>query len=324
MGAGCLSLRLAVRGLTWIGTDNVLNAVLERFVYRDYDADAVRGKQWRSRRFQILVYHRISPDQHPFFPPVQPGLFERQLEILKRFYRVMDLHELVERSCKRSLPERAVAITFDDGYRDNYLHALPLLRKYDMPATIFVATAAADNRKILWHDRVFDAFRFARIKRVRLPSWQEFEIVLEPKEQARQSLEKLLRRAKYLPGQSRLALVDELEEALQPDPTGHPRASMLSWEEMKEMQAQKIQFGSHTVTHPVLTCIDEQQLSREIVDSKAELEARLGTKVTAFAYPNGQPPDYNEKIKQNCGTRVTAVQSLRSWGSILPTRTASS
>ena len=91
MGAGCVSLRLAVRGLTRIGTDNVLNAVLERLVYRDYDADAVPVKQWRSRRFQILVYHRMSPDPHPFFPPVHPGLFERQLRILKRFYRVMDL-----------------------------------------------------------------------------------------------------------------------------------------------------------------------------------------------------------------------------------------
>ena len=174
----------------------------------------------------------------------------------------------------------------------------PLLRKYDMPATIFVATAAADNRKILWHDRVFDAFRFARIKRVRLRSWQEFEIRLESEEPARQSLKRLLQRATYLSGQARLALVDELEQALEPDPTGRPRACMLSWEEMKEMQAQKIRFGSHTVTHPILTCIDEHQLSREIVDSKAELEARLGTKVTAFAYPNGQPLDYNENIKQ--------------------------
>ena len=215
-----------------------------------------------------------------------------------------------------------MAITFDDGYRDNYLHALPLLRKYDLPATIFVATAAADNRKTLWHDRVFDAFRFARIKRVRLRSWQEFEVRLESESSLTEPRNCSIER--YLPCQSRLALVDELEQALEPDPTGSPRACMLSWEEMKEMQAQKIRFGSHTVTHPILTCIDEQQLSREIVDSKAELEARLGTTVSAFAYPNGQPPDYNEKIKQklrDAGYRCAVTTKL---GFNTADRTASS
>jgi peptidoglycan/xylan/chitin deacetylase (PgdA/CDA1 family) len=210
----------------------------------------------------------------------------------------MDLEELVARGTRGDLPERAVAITFDDGYEDNYRHAFPLLRKFGLPATIFIASAAVNNRLPLWHDRVFDAFRFAQAKRARLRSWHEFEIVLESEDWARQSLRRFLQRAKYLPCQTRLALVDELEQALDPDACGHPRASMLTWEQMREMQAHGIRFGSHTVTHPILTCVDEQQLRDELFNSKAELEARLAEKVTGFAYPNGKPDDYNEEVKK--------------------------
>src|SRR5689334_9989952 len=117
-----------------------------------------------SERFQLVGYHKVSPDPHPFFEPVQPDVFERQMQFFKDCYNVMELQELVRRSQRGSLPERAMAITFDDGYRDNYDYAFPILKKLGLPATIFVATSAIENAKILWHDRIFDAFRFARAK----------------------------------------------------------------------------------------------------------------------------------------------------------------
>src|SRR5688572_29400192 len=88
--------------------DHFANRFMERF-YRN----GRNGQSRFSRRFQILAYHKVSPDPHPFFEPVHPEVFERYVQFLKRCYRVMDLDELVERSQRGDVPVRAVAITFD-------------------------------------------------------------------------------------------------------------------------------------------------------------------------------------------------------------------
>src|SRR5678815_1522291 len=113
-------IRLAVG----LNIDDLANSVFERF----------------SRRFQILTYHKVSPDPHPFFAPTHPAVFEQQMQFLATYYRVMPLAELVERSQHGDIPPRSVAVTFDDGYRDNYDFAFPILKKWRIPATIFVAT----------------------------------------------------------------------------------------------------------------------------------------------------------------------------------------
>ena len=89
-------------------------------------------------RFQIIGYHKVSPDPHPFFEPVEPAVFEQQMQFLKNSYNVVELQELVTRSQRGQLPERAVAITFDDGYRDNYEYAFPILKKYALPAASII------------------------------------------------------------------------------------------------------------------------------------------------------------------------------------------
>jgi len=294
---GRVPYRLAIKGLAALEVDRFLNAALETLVYR-HRRDSLRPvERWRRRRFQVLVYHKVSSDPHPFFPPVPPCVFDQQLNILKHLYNVLPLQELVERSMNDDLPERAVAITFDDGYQDNYTYAFPILRKYELPATIFVSTAAIDNKVTLWHDQVFDAFRFARNKKAHLDRI-DCEINLNEADTAWQSLNMVLRRAKYLPARSRIDFVNEVEQALNSDITAQPRANMLSWAEIEEMHRQGIRFGSHTVTHPILTQVDQQQLQWEITESKSELQKRLNMEVTAFAYPNGQARDYDESVKR--------------------------
>jgi peptidoglycan/xylan/chitin deacetylase (PgdA/CDA1 family) len=243
-----------------------------------------------SGRFQVLSYHKVSPEVHPFFEPLQPAIFEQQMRFLKRCYNVLDLQELVDRSRYGEVPERAVAITFDDGYSDNYEYAFPILRNYDLPATIFVATAAIDNRDILWHDRIFDAFRFA----TRKPGARE----------ERRILNSAINRARGLSGEALSRFIEELEQGLQPDFAGRAKQSMLTWEQIQEMHRSGIQFGSHTVTHPIVSRLSKERLERELRESQAELSDRLRTPITAFAYPNGRASDYNDDVKsalRRCG-----------------------
>src|SRR5215471_14717547 len=111
-----------------LNVDRMANRVVERL----YSNRRHAAPHW-ARRFQILGYHKISTDPHPFFEPIHPQVFDQQMRFLKTCYNVLSLSELVERSRRGDVPERAVAITFDDGYRDNYDCAFPILKKYNLP-----------------------------------------------------------------------------------------------------------------------------------------------------------------------------------------------
>jgi len=219
-------------------------------------------------------------------------VFEQRLGFLKRYFQVMDLQELTERSQHNDLPERAVAITFDDGYRDNYTHAFPLLRKHGLPATLFVTTASVGNGLVLWHDRVFDAFRYTKAHECRFKMMGNKQFRLDSLELRRICVDDTISFAKSLPGPARLAFVDEIEQVLQPDlATG--RTPMLSWSEIKEMRAGGIRIGSHTRTHPILSRVNPAELKDEIFGSKSELESELREPIKGFAYPNGALSDYD-------------------------------
>src|SRR5437763_16395868 len=105
-----MMLRSIAKVAVSLNVDRMTNGLVERF----------------SRRFQLLGYHKVSPDEHPFFPPVHPAIFEQQMQFLKSCYKVMRLDALVTRAASGDVPERAIAITLDDGYRDNYAYAFPI------------------------------------------------------------------------------------------------------------------------------------------------------------------------------------------------------
>src|SRR5215813_5180021 len=166
-------LRALARLAVGLDIDTVANHFIETF----YSGTRSAGRL--SSRFQILIYHKVSPDRHPYYEPVDPDAFEQQMRFLSRCYKVMDLLELVERSRKCAVPAGAVAITFDDGYRDNYEYAFPILKKYGLTATIFVATGVTGSSNLLWHDRVFDAFRYTTQERATLQNWNFPELILD-------------------------------------------------------------------------------------------------------------------------------------------------
>ncbi len=305
--------RVAAKTFAGLNVDAALNGILENWVYRNRSADFDSAGSRRARRFQILAFHKVSPDNHPFFAPVSPADFERQLAFLKRFYCVLPLRELVDRSAKRDLPPRAVALTFDDGYRDNYEHAFPLLKKYSLNATIFLATGVIGNDSVLWHDRVFDAFRFTTKSRARLSAFPDAELQLNTASAKQGALGTVLAHAKRSTPEERRLLVDELECELAPDIAPGRRTRMLSWEQVREMRGMGIDFGSHTVTHSIVSRIDEEGIRSELAESKREIEKQVGTPVTLFAYPNGSRADFDDRAKivlKELGYRA-AVTTIR-------------
>jgi peptidoglycan/xylan/chitin deacetylase (PgdA/CDA1 family) len=251
----------------------------------------------RERNAQILIYHRVNEDHDPYFGGVPPAVFERQMAYVASRFRVLPLPELVAGLRTASLPEQAIAVTFDDGYRDNYLHAFPILRRYSIPATIFLATAAIGSNEALWHDDVFSAFRETRV-----PALESFgpRRTTGPLDTVRDRLRlqrEVLTYVRTLDATERSAAIAELRDSLGVGAPSPAKGLMLSWNEVAEMHRAGVSFGSHTATHPILSLTNRDAARRELAESKRAIEERLGSRVDGFAYPNGARADFHAETK---------------------------
>src|SRR6266850_506179 len=119
----------------------------------------VAGHARRDAAFPILSYHRVNDARDPFFDSLPTEVFEQQMSHVARHYRVFSVEELTDRLRRGGLPRNAVAITFDDGYRDNLTHAAPILSRHGLPATVFLATSFMGTAEVPWVDRLAMALK---------------------------------------------------------------------------------------------------------------------------------------------------------------------
>ncbi|HYJ32473.1 MAG TPA: polysaccharide deacetylase family protein [Candidatus Binatia bacterium] len=266
-----------------------------------------RLRRRASPPFLILIYHRVHPDPGPFMiDPVPPALFERQMRHLARAYRPLPLATLLERSRAGTVPEGAVAVTFDDGYADNAEYAAPILARHGVPATIFLVTGCIGTGTIPWHDEVLLAFAAARGGAIRIPGQPADEppLPLGTEAERHRAAFRALAALKPRPEAERLAGVRAIREALGPGDPGTAASLMLDWDRVRAMRDSGIVFGSHTETHPILSRVTSERAREEVVRSKRTIEKELGEEAAFFAYPNGRPEDYDEG----------AVEALRAAG----------
>ncbi len=251
----------------------------------------------RGARLVVLAYHSVTDDPAYALPGIRvtPALFARQVAYLARNYAVVDLAEAVEmQRAGRPLPDRAVAITFDDGYADNHTHAFPVLRAHGAPATVFATVAPCLDGARFWVSWLYEALRahvdtdaIERVFGIRVPP------EVEP---AFNALSGILN---YKSARDRAALLDAYAEAARV-----PRAPrrMLTVDQMREMQRGGIRFGSHTLTHPILANIDAAERRAELQTSRERLSSALDQDVTLIAYPNGRaiPRNFDAAVMADC------------------------
>jgi len=259
-------------------------------------------------KFVILCYHRIGIGGVPLFNGVPPEVFETQMRYLRQRRRVISLGELCRALERPQSTSQAVAITFDDGYRDMYAHAFPILRKYQLPATIFLTAGCIETGEVPWHDRIFLALKvfpgdeielvLDRPRRFSLPT-------LEARLEVAAGIVRLLRR---LSDEHRQECCAQIEKQVRL-PKEELSGRMLTWEHVREMQQAGIGFGSHTVTHPVMSRLAPSEMERELLESKQIIEQQLGSAVRDFAFPFGQPADCGniDAALGRCGYRSAAT-----------------
>ena len=238
-----------------------------------------------TKTLTILIYHRVLDRPDELRPhDVDRAVFARQLRILRRWFNVLPLREGVARLFDQSLPGRAVAITFDDGYQDNLTNAVPLLQDAGMTATFFIATGFT-GRGMMFNDLVTEAFRNCNEASFSLPgTGKDFVIGTSP-EQRRASLGQVLEHVKYLPFDERRALANTVARAWRVNAN---EGGMMTRDEVRKVADAGMEIGAHTVDHPILLGLDDDAARAEIETSKSSLEEIVDADVTGFAYPNGK------------------------------------
>jgi peptidoglycan/xylan/chitin deacetylase (PgdA/CDA1 family) len=199
---------------------------------------------------------------------------------------------------------REVALTFDDGLRNNFTALYPILQRVEVPATFFIVPDAVDKNEWIWtHDArerlsslsAVDCYVFAG--ELQAPSSECFGIIDW---------------MKTVPNKQRLEILQRIRERTKtfvPTPAQRHKYDLMNWEELLSLNPKLITIGSHSMTHPILSSIDEDEIHREIVESRRVLEERLQRPVDYFCYPNG---DYDDKIVSAVRKTYTAAIAVAS------------
>jgi peptidoglycan/xylan/chitin deacetylase (PgdA/CDA1 family) len=258
----------------------------------------------------VLTYHRIAePGTNLFFDPVisaTPDSFRAQIDWLYNHTRILTLEELINRAHNGSLGrEPALLVTFDDGYRDNFDVAVPILAERNVPATFFIPTAFLETPHLPWWDEVAYVIKRTRVCRLTLERSPEqraspLEIDLEtiPRTTAIMTIIRAV--LEETVGDERRFL-DQLAARAEVtvDAESLGRSLFMSWDQVRRLPEAGAEFtiGSHSHSHPNLARLDDDSQRRELTDSKKILETRVGCEIKAFAYPYGWPGTYTKGTK---------------------------
>ncbi len=259
----------------------------------------------------VLTYHRIAErDTDPFYDPVisaTPSSFRAQMEWLHKRMRTLTLLEL-ETRIRTGGPwnEPAAFVTFDDGYRDNFDTAAPILNELNIPATFFIPTEFLQSPELPWWDHVAYVIKKTPTRRLLLnrgPGDLKSPLAIDLETTSRPLAIVTIIRAildekiadlpwflEHLAVQAEVTVESDLGQSL-----------FMSWEQMQQLTdtAGRLTIGSHTHSHLDLSKLDAQSLKRELVLSKQILQERLGQEVFALAYPFGWSGTFNQVTKKS-------------------------
>ncbi|RJP20791.1 MAG: hypothetical protein C4529_08855 [Deltaproteobacteria bacterium] len=292
-----------------------------RILFASGASGAYRRMALRNRAV-VLMYHRVLPGEEgnpAAFEGIRvdPLTLDRQMAYLREHFAVLALDDLRRHLRDRiPFPPNSCMVTFDDGWKDNYRHAYPVLKRYEIPAVVFLTVGHIGTRKRFWQERTFAALYGIREAAERtsgnppphgnFPEGIKFEdLAALPEKKFREEVRERIRSMKKLPLNRIEPIVDAIEACV-----GLPRGpasegdSFLSWEEIDEMSRGGIDFGSHGMNHEILTNVTADEVRKEVLESRRIIEERIRKRVYAFSYPNGDHDPAVRRCIGECGYEI--------------------
>ncbi len=256
----------------------------------------------------VLAYHRvcdIKKSQYIYdieLISADSDSFEYQIKYIKKHYNPISMNQLIDYiENKKSLPKKPILITFDDGFDDNYTKAFPILKKYNVPATIFITTSYIGTDKTIWFDHLASLIFLLEKDRLFIKEIGKTYNLSQTKKERGPVMEALCEDLKLIPNTLRESILERLNNEYSSilKNIDNRQSRMLNWEQIKEMSDSIIDIGSHTVTHSILTKLTDEKIYYELSESKEILEKELGVEIASISYPNGNEDAYNETVINN-------------------------
>jgi peptidoglycan/xylan/chitin deacetylase (PgdA/CDA1 family) len=293
-----------------------IKAIYLRFLYCSGLLKWARSRAAR-RGIVVLTLHQVLPDANYESAHLQPGMalrassFQRLLKYLTRHcHCVLPTEAISARNGGKPAGhgQPQVALTFDDGWKDNFEVALPISQKYGVRFTVFICPEIIAEQLSFWPARVnrlwWAAERAGRLDRVRILSGS-----------AADSAQCLIENLKRLKADERERLIEQLEALLWSDleeSAGADAERLLTWPDIKTMAGAGIAFGSHTNTHPILTDLEPEEAARELSESRSAIEKELDS-CDCFAYPNGDWSQPVRELAAKAGYQLAFANSPGIW-----------
>ncbi|WP_341936714.1 polysaccharide deacetylase family protein [Marinimicrobium sp. C2-29] len=206
------------------------------------------------------------------------------------------MNQLIDELKSDTVQPYTVVITFDDGHQDFYTNAWPILRQYDLPASIFVATGFIDNQCWLWPDLLRYELMNAKVPSIEVEGIGSLSLSRDDILNTWNSLGDYC--LKLAPA-DRKQFLDSLGDKLGVPRTQHPLPPFnpLGWDQLREMRDQGLDVGSHTVSHPILSALSRTELKEELEASYNRIHQELGSPPDGICYPNGMAEDVSEGVE---------------------------
>ena len=292
-----------------------MRAALKQALFRTLEWSGLNAlSRWSQREsLVVLNYHGVMPgdlaplDQNVYCNTVGTEEFAGHLEFLTRHFHLVkasDVEAWVAR--ERDLPERAALLTFDDGRRNNLAYAAPILKQYNAPAILFLATSHIGSSRLLWTEEIYEIL-------MRWPAGRDFPIPgaesLRLGANRRAAGREVVSRGKTLPATTIESWLEELRAVvtLPPEIGDDDVYAFLTWDEVRQLPSYGFELGSHTASHWITTRCTPESLRWELESSRAEIENQLGRPCLSFCYPNGTAADWSSEVAaavQAAGYRV--------------------
>lgn len=278
-------------------------------------------------RLVVFGYHRVTPDDGPGLAYAEDvaGLdaqcFEAQLRWVQKYARIIALDELLQNYARGRRPTRtSVLLTFDDGYRDNYTVAYPIMKRLGVPATFFVPTKLIEERSLGWWDVIAHMVKRCSKGTIELDG-QRYDLVRQRDE----TIDRLHKRMQLEYHEQTAGLLDRLAETTGVDYPSRESADaeLMTWDQLREVADNGISVQSHTHTHRTLASLDPELQREELTTSRRIIEERIGRPVRTVAYPVGKYVHFNAhtpKVAADCGYELgfSFCTGGNAWGGIDP------
>ena len=254
---------------------------------------------YKKNQLVVLTYHRVGGELFDR-SKLNDIVFEQQLIWLKKYFNPVSLERGVNLQRQGLLPDRAVAITVDDGYIDSFDVIFPLLKKHNIEATFFISTSGLEHG-ILWDELIAEAILKLPNEQTKL-QFQGIEYLINTLNMRYQCINQIIQEVKYSTLEQRKELISTLLQA-----TGELNLEnqFLTESHIQEIYASGMGIGAHTVNHPILSCETDEVATKELLDSKNKLEQIVISPIKFIAYPNGKlHKDFtlaHQNIAKECG-----------------------